>query len=83
MWPLADGSRGAPLSLDGTYYMTSVPDGLLINTHPLKTYRKNCAESPEILTPLQLVWHIFFMKYWGIAVILSFFGQKLKCCLYI
>lgn len=52
MWPLADGSRGAPRSLDGTCYMTSVPDGLLINTHPLKTYRKSCAESPEISIPL-------------------------------
>lgn len=27
-------SRGAPRSLDGAGYMTSVPDGLLINTRP-------------------------------------------------
>lgn len=52
MWPLADGSRGDPPSLDSTYYMTSAPDGLLINIHPLKTQRNGCAQSPKIQIPL-------------------------------
>lgn len=48
MWPLADGSRGDSPSLDSAYYMTSVPDGLLINTPPLKNIQKACAEGPKV-----------------------------------
>lgn len=53
MWPCADG--GDPLSSDVTCYMTSAPDGLIVNTHPVQTDTEGCAERPEISIPLKLL----------------------------
>ena len=58
MWLLADGKRGDPPSLDSEYNMTSVTDGLLINTHPLKTYRKG-RKSKSLHTDIAAIWHTY------------------------
>lgn len=88
MWPLADGSQGAPLSLDGANYMTSVPDGLLINTHSLEIIEEKLrSESRNTITTLAARAHSFIKRY---VMLISrttlthprfLGGQKLKCCM--
>lgn len=65
-------SQGASPSLDSACYMTSVPDGLLINTHPLKTCSRGCAEGPSIWTPLRLLCGIMcheMLCWWQLGLI--------------